>query len=246
MQTDANERFAIMSRGIQGRCLTVWAVVTTALVAAVHWLGGDVVAMRSGQELRPGFEQVLVAACSFTTIACGAWFWWVTTLTVLDLLRTTEPRPVVAAAGPVRGLALVLCGAAVTAQLAGPATAAGSQADLVAGLSLPDRASLSANLSANLSAGARASASSTARAGAAQGGTSPHSPHVVVRDGDTLWSLARDCLGPGATDAETTARWQSIHASNLREVGHDPDLIHPGQRLRLPDLHPTNQAEEQP
>jgi hypothetical protein len=57
---------------------------------------------------------------------------------------------------------------------------------------------------------------------------------VVVRPGDTLWSIARRALPAGATDAEIAracARW---HAANRGVIGDDPDLIFPQQRLHPP------------
>ena len=53
------------------------------------------------------------------------------------------------------------------------------------------------------------------------------SPTHVVRPGDTLWDIAEAELGGGA-------QWQRIHALNRAVIGADPDLIHPGQELRLP------------
>lgn len=58
---------------------------------------------------------------------------------------------------------------------------------------------------------------------------------VVVHAGDTLWSIARAQLpssersGP-AVAAAWPRWWQANHA----QIGDDPDLIHPGQRLTPP------------
>lgn len=57
---------------------------------------------------------------------------------------------------------------------------------------------------------------------------------VVVRAGDTLWALAERALPAGADDGAVTARWHRIYDLNRGLIGPDPDLIHPGQRLRLP------------
>lgn len=48
----------------------------------------------------------------------------------------------------------------------------------------------------------------------------------VVRGGDTLWDIAAHHLGDGA-------RWPEIYAAN-RDLIADPDLIYPGQELRIP------------
>ena len=57
---------------------------------------------------------------------------------------------------------------------------------------------------------------------------------VVVRAGDTLWALAERALPAGADDGAVTARWHLIYDLNRDRIGADPDLIQPGQRLRLP------------
>ncbi len=57
---------------------------------------------------------------------------------------------------------------------------------------------------------------------------------VVVHRGDTLWSIAARRLGPAASDAEVAAAWPRWYAANRAVVGPDPDLVLPGQRLRVP------------
>lgn len=57
---------------------------------------------------------------------------------------------------------------------------------------------------------------------------------VVVHRGDTLWSIAARRLGAGASDAEIAADWPRWYAANRHVIGPDPDLILPGQRLRVP------------
>jgi nucleoid-associated protein YgaU len=56
----------------------------------------------------------------------------------------------------------------------------------------------------------------------------------VVRQGDSLWSLAAERLGPGATAAEVAAEWPRWWERNRDVVGDDPDVLHPGQVLHLP------------
>lgn len=58
---------------------------------------------------------------------------------------------------------------------------------------------------------------------------------VVVRRGDTLWDLAAAHLPPAAGDAEIAGEWQRWYAANRAVIGADPDLILPGQVLRIPD-----------
>ncbi len=57
---------------------------------------------------------------------------------------------------------------------------------------------------------------------------------VVVRPGDSLWTITRAHMGSGdspATIARESERW---HEANRDVIGDDPDLIHPGQRLSAP------------
>ena len=58
---------------------------------------------------------------------------------------------------------------------------------------------------------------------------------IVVRRGDTLWSLAERHLGPGVTDGEIVAEWPRWFAANRAVIGSDPDLLLPGERLRPPE-----------
>ena len=57
---------------------------------------------------------------------------------------------------------------------------------------------------------------------------------VVVRPGDTLWELTAAVLPSGASDAVIADRWPHLYRLNRTVIGADPDLIFPGQRLRLP------------
>ncbi len=126
----------------------------------------------------------------------------------------------------VRRAVLAACGVALAGGLAAPALATPGQvhrdhlrpatAALVNGLPLPDRATGSAAPPAPAPAPAAPA----------------HS--VVVRRGDTLWALARRDLAPGADTAAVAGRWHAIYALNRAVVGADPDVIHPGQQLRLP------------
>lgn len=57
---------------------------------------------------------------------------------------------------------------------------------------------------------------------------------VVVREGDSLWTLAARELGPSATNGAIAARWPDWYAANRQVIGDDPDLVFPGQVLRVP------------
>lgn len=57
---------------------------------------------------------------------------------------------------------------------------------------------------------------------------------VVVHRGDSLWSIAAEHLGRDASDAEIARAWPVWFALNRDRIGADPDLILPGQILRIP------------
>jgi len=57
---------------------------------------------------------------------------------------------------------------------------------------------------------------------------------IVVRRGDTLWSIAARHLGPAATTPEISAAWHRWFAANRQVIGDDPNAISPGQVLRPP------------
>jgi nucleoid-associated protein YgaU len=60
-------------------------------------------------------------------------------------------------------------------------------------------------------------------------GETPTEEEVVfytIKKGDTLWAIAADQLGNGA-------RYPEIFEAN-KEVIKDPDLIYPGQQIRIP------------
>jgi Tfp pilus assembly protein FimV len=49
-----------------------------------------------------------------------------------------------------------------------------------------------------------------------------------VQSGDNLWEIARKHLGDGS-------RWGEIYKMNADAIGQNPDLIHPGTSLKLPE-----------
>lgn len=70
-----------------------------------------------------------------------------------------------------------------------------------------------------------------------EGTDSPGSPPrtVIVRSGDSLWSITDDLLGPGTEDpAMIAATWPRLHDANHDVIGQDPDLLVPGQELVVP------------
>lgn len=60
---------------------------------------------------------------------------------------------------------------------------------------------------------------------------------VVVRRGDTLWSIASHQLGPEASAIEISRAWPRWYAANRSLIGPDPHLLLPGTRLTPPTHH---------
>jgi LysM repeat protein len=206
-----------MSRGIMrsARPYVVWLGVTAASAAAAHVVPGTwrAAADAGASETVP---QVLVAACATGLALSLAWLWLVTSLTVAEVVTGSVPHR----GGAARRLVLLACGAAVVAGTALPAQASGGDGvEALVGLPLPERAVAPAT---------------SARSAHPDAPAAPAEDLYVVRSGDSLWSIARAHPAPG-TDVET--RWRAIWLRNRDVVGDDPDLIHPGQALRLPDTH---------
>lgn len=66
-------------------------------------------------------------------------------------------------------------------------------------------------------------------------GDGPAERLLIVQEGDCLWSIADDLLGPGRDDdSAVAAAWPLLWEANARTIGADPDVIHTGQRLVVP------------
>lgn len=213
-----------MSRGMLHtvRPYAVWLGVTVAAAAAAVSVPG---AWRDAAGAAPGqTADVIVAGCATALALSLGWLWLVTSVTVVELVAGMEPR----GGGATRRLVLLACGAAVMAGTALPAQAAGGDgAEVLVGLPLPERPVAPAALRAE-----RATAPTAATGTAGIPVARPTAPDTyVVRAGDSLWSIARAHPTP---DTDVESRWRAIWRHNHDVVGDDPDLIHPGQALRLP------------
>lgn len=150
---------------------------------------------------------------------------WLLLLTVLVVLEPLAGRDLTSYAGcpaALRAALLACCGLAAVGMLAGPAQAApvsqspapdAPVSQLLDGLPLPDRTlgGIAPPVSSHTSTGT-----------------------VLVRRGDTLWGIASRHLPGSADDAQVQRAADALYTSNRSQVGPDPDLIRPGQRLRLP------------
>lgn len=197
------------------RCWLVWLGVSVLAAAVIAVVAGDAAALLRS----PGadLELALVRVGSAVLLGCAAWGWAATTTVVLLAARGRVDRPVRGVPHAWRRAVLLACGVALTTGLGGPA---GADADL-SGLPLPDRATGAPAVSAP-SVSAPAVARSATR------------DRLVVRPGDSLWRLAARELGPGAAPDAVDRHWRRLYRLNRAALGADPDLIRPGQQLRLP------------
>ncbi|KRF30232.1 LysM peptidoglycan-binding domain-containing protein [Nocardioides sp. Soil805] len=215
-----------MSRGHSPtrRCLVVWIAATVALLSTWWLASGTAASLTSQETWRRSFEDLLVSLCAAVLLGCATRLWLVTTATTLALARGRLPHD---PHGITRRLVLAACGAAVVAGVSAPAMAGqGGDLERLAGLPLPDRATASHPTGP----------ASTARPVAVRPATveAPAGDEVVVRAGDSLWSLAASRLPGSATPGEVDRAWRAVYAANRTEIGADPSLIRPGQRLHLP------------
>lgn len=210
------------------RSVAVWLTVTAALAAGIAAAPATwQLAPPAGEGGGAQFYDLLVAACATALLAALAWLWVVTTVTVAEVLsgRLKGGR------GTTRRLVLLACGAAVLAGTTTPALAADDDSSILVGLSLPDR-SVTTSQTHHRPAPAERTLRSVPTRPAPQ-------PRVhVVRPGESLWSIA--VATATADDGDLDRRWRAIWAANRELIGDDPDLILPGQRLRLPDAGHTD------
>jgi DNA-binding CsgD family transcriptional regulator/LysM repeat protein len=59
---------------------------------------------------------------------------------------------------------------------------------------------------------------------------------IVVSPGDSLWSISEERLGPNATPQQIASQTERIYALNQNQIGADPNLIFPGQKLSAPPV----------
>ena len=206
------------------RPVAVWLLVTAAAGAAGHGACPPRGPPRAPRRAPPRSRDLLVAACATALALALGWLWLVTTTTVAGLL-TGRSGP----AGATRRLVLVACGVAVVAGTSAPAVAAGGDGP---SSSWPGWRSPSGPWPRPTTPGQQPHPRPQA---------GPTGETYVVRPGDSLSSIALAHPGAGSLDE----RWRAIWRANREVVGDDPDLIHPGQALRLPG-HPPHPAGRRP
>ena len=160
----------------------------------------------------PDLETVLVRACATALVVSLGWLWLGVVLTAAEAVGGVATRWAPPAA--LRRGVLACCGVA----LAAPAPAYAGAGHGLAGLPLPERVTVSARPHA-----ATPPAPATRPRGL-----------VVVRPGDTLWSLAAAGLPVNASSRAISERWHLIYAANRSLIGDDPDLLRVGLRLAVP------------
>lgn len=202
------------------RPAAVWAAATVGVVAAWMLAGPSAALVVDPSTWSGDFAALLEPVCAVAFVVTAAWLWVLTTATIAGVLRGRTP---VSGSGVVRRLVLLACGVAVVAGTAAPVAAAGGgDQGSVAGLRLPDRP-----VGAPHSRTVDRPAPPTPRTA-----QSADADVHVVRPGESLWSVAEQVSRPG-TDLD--AAWRAIWDANREVVGDDPDLILPGQHLRLPN-----------
>lgn len=219
------------------RCLVVWLAVTVAVGVGVLAVREELAAAVAGGWGALTFDDLLVRGTTVVAALAGAWIWLVTTITVVEAASGLG-RPTITS-GRVRRLVLAACGVALASgAVTAPAAATpghndpptSSVQDRLGGLPLPDRASIDDSPGP----APRSAAPDPAPTRRVAQLTPPDTGSVVVRTGDSLWSIAAATLPAGADEQRVDRRWREIYAANRAAIGSDPDVIQPGVRLTLP------------
>ncbi len=218
----------------------LFLVLLAGALAAATWglAGPEVAAVRATDPgLAHSFTDLLVVGCALALVVSALWLMTVTALVVLEGTvaaagRSLPPRlgraADVVTPRLVRHAVLGVCGLAVTsAATAAPALAASHLAGA------PDRVTTTTKTISGLPLPDRPVGAIADRKRITQSAT-----EVMVRPGDSLWSLAADQLPEHASAGDTTALWQAIYRTNADRLGPDPDRILPGTVLQLPNASP--------
>jgi hypothetical protein len=207
-------------RGSRWRCLLVWVSGSTTLGTVVLPVLPHAARVLTPSLATEPLDLALVDVSAGVVLACALWAWLALCATIAEAwcgVQSARRGPWRLPTG-VRRLVLAACGVALVSGVATPAHADAGRPHrhphgvaMLSGLPLPDRA-----------------------VAPPQHRTSPPIRTVTVRPGDTLWSIARRELPATAPAPAVVARWHAIYQANRPLIGPDPDLIEPGQHLRIP------------
>ncbi|MBS44766.1 MAG: hypothetical protein CMH83_16700 [Nocardioides sp.] len=216
------------------RAAALWTVATLLVPAIGAW------ALADPAPSSPALATYVVRVAGVALVACAVWAWLVVTTVLGEQVAAAHGRRVRCRWVPAgtRRVALALLGGAALSLGAavGPAGAHADPAPAPPGETLP----LPERLTPPRSAPAP-SETPAVPAAPAPSPTAHERVHVVV-PGDSLWRVAEHALprrhGTAPTPAEVLDLVRRLHRTNRAVVGHDPDLVHPGQRLRVPRVQP--------
>ncbi|MDT8916045.1 winged helix-turn-helix domain-containing protein [Amycolatopsis sp. PS_44_ISF1] len=237
----------------------VAALVLAALVAGLPWvliygvgwpLPGHV---PSAGEIGAVLMAPMSPSFLLDTLACLAWLLWLVfavdvAACVLDAARGARWPELRGRSGPVRRVAAVLVGALLLAVLGRTATAATAAPPVVA-RPVGHTPAVATALAWTMPASHKHTGSPPSQPSAEPGTERVRPPEAGVHD--SLWRIAQRRLGDGD-------RWPEIWALNEGSaqpdgrVLSDPNRIHPGDTLRLPEtptppvLAPSPQAPTAP
>jgi hypothetical protein len=189
--------------------------------------------------LRMPAADVVTGLSAWGLIACATWLFLLTSLLVGEVVRPTARR-VRPCPRTLRRIVLAACGVALATGGIAPAAASptgqqpatwGPRAarTTLDGLPLPDRAH-----------------------GGPPAATEHTDTRVRVRQGDSLWVIARAALARSSrhepvaappADREVWRATRALYRANRDAIGKNPDLILPGTTLRIPaPLHEREEA----
>ena len=216
----------------------------------------DVGTARRPDEAEVDLVALLVGACSVMLAAASAWLLLTVAVCTGEVLLSASTRPSSSSLlrpRLVRACVATCVGATVlgspTARAQSPAApdapepervvravaaaatrAPGGGVRVLEGLLAPDRTT-----------GRMAPRSPGPPPSVADGRTAPGAPgrasssgDLEVRPGDSLWTLTADLLPEDAALDDVATGWRQLYAANRAVVGEDPDLLRPGQSLRVP------------
>lgn len=246
----------VTTRAVPGRALGLGAIFATALLVAALWAArstGLTYAALTRRATVSTTDAVPLVANAVLTVSLT----WAAVLVLLSLRALRQQinapgpgSPLTLPPGVVGRIATVLLAATLitsAAVAATPQAFATTHALLdmrgrapVPGFDAPPVAAPAPTPGWTATAPTRATATGTSSAPLVTGctGQTGDAAEVVVRRGDSLWTLVARHLH---TEDPTViaAQWPRWYAANRGAIGPDPDLIHVGQVLHVPPMGHT-------